>query len=90
MSADSKSDNNAEDRKNKAANELEAEIEFREEDQVVQDRAVQGDLNQGFDTGTTDSVRYGANWPASYRVRPSHSESSPEPQQKDEKKEEKP
>jgi hypothetical protein len=89
MSADNKSDNNAEDRKNKAAEELEAEIEFREEDQVVQDRSVQGDLNQGFDTGTTDSVRYGANWPASYRVRPSQSEAKPEPQKED-KKEEKP
>ena len=83
---DDKNDKNAADRETKAANELEAEIEYREEDQAVADRAIQGDLNQGFDTGTTDSVRTGVNWPASYRVREtSPSKPSPEPPQKDSK-----
>jgi hypothetical protein len=79
-------DKNAKDRESKAGEELEAEIEFREEDQVQADRAVQGDLNQGFDTGTTDSVRTGVNWPASYRVRETTpAKPSSDPQEKDSK-----
>ena len=78
----------AKERETKAADELEAEIEYREEGQVAEDRATLEDLNQGFDTGTHDSVRRGVNWPPSYRVRPtepSASKPSPESQQKDEK-----
>jgi len=76
----------APDRETKAADELEAEIEYREEDQGAEERATLEDLNQGFDTGTHDFIHRGANWPPSYRVKPSQpseSKPSPEPQQKD-------
>ena len=59
----------APDRKSKAADELEAELEFREEDEAGAERATRENLNQGSDTGTTDFVHRGANWPPSYRVR---------------------
>jgi len=78
-------DEDPKERESKAADELEAEIEFREEDQVAEERSTQGDLNQGFDTGTTDSIRRGVNWPPSYRVKPSQSQASPEAQPKDSK-----
>jgi hypothetical protein len=52
---------------NKVAENLESEIEEREEVRREDDRAEQQDLNQGMDTGTHDSTRYGVNWPASYR-----------------------
>jgi hypothetical protein len=68
MTADD--DKKARDRENKAADEFEAEIEVREEDEEAEERATQEDLNQGFNTGTHDSIRRGVNWPASYRVRP--------------------
>ena len=69
------------DRGSKAGEELEAEIEYREEDQALEDRAIEQDLNQGFDTGTHDSIRRGVNWPASYRVPTGSgkSEASPDP-----------
>ena len=77
-------DKNAPDRKSKAADELEAEIEFREEDEAGEERATRENLNQGSDTGTTDFVHRGANWPPSYRVRSKTKNDEPrtEPQQK--------
>jgi hypothetical protein len=62
-------DKNAPSRKSKAADELEAEFESREEDEAGEERATRENLNQGSDTGTTDFVHRGANWPPSYRVR---------------------
>ena len=80
-------DKNAPDRKSKAADELEAELEFREEDEAAEERARQETLNQGSETGTTDFVHRGANWPPSYRVRTKTKKDEPsrDPQQKDSK-----
>jgi hypothetical protein len=52
---------------NKVAENLESEAEVRDEGRREDDRAEQQDLNQGMDTGTHESTRYGVNWPASYR-----------------------
>lgn len=60
----------ADERKDDAANELEAEIEQRDEARIQDDRAEREDLNQGMDTGTHDSIHRGVNWGPSYRVRP--------------------
>ena len=68
--SDDEKDKEALERENKAADELEAEIEDREDSDEAGDRAVLEDLNQGMDTGTHDSIRRGVNWPASYRVKP--------------------
>jgi len=58
------------DRKSEAAEEMESEIEERDQARVQDDRAEQEDLNQGMDTGTHDSTRRGVNWGPSYRIRP--------------------
>lgn len=60
---------NAEDRKSDAAEELEAQIEYREKDYVLTERATREDLTQGFSTGTHDFTHRGVNWPPSYRLR---------------------
>jgi hypothetical protein len=53
----------------------------REEGQQADEVAEQQDLNQGMNTGTHDSTRHGANWPASYRrkltVPPDESKTAP-------------
>ena len=59
----------AEDRKSEIAEELEAEIEYREEDLLLDERATREDLTQGMDTGTHDFTHRGVNWPPSYRIR---------------------
>lgn len=82
MTADD--DKKAADRESKAADELEAEMEIREEGEEAEERATQEDLNQGFDTGTHDSIRRGVNWPASYRVRSKTGPSDAKPEQKKE------
>lgn len=52
---------------NQAGDAAEAEIEYREEDLVLDERAMREDLTQGMDTGTHDFIHRGANWPPSYR-----------------------
>lgn len=69
----------ADERKDKAADELEAEIEQRDETRVQDDRAEREDLNQGMDTGTHDSIHRGVNWGPSYRVRPKTNKPPEEP-----------
>jgi hypothetical protein len=65
------------DRKSEVAEEMEAEIEYREEDYELDERAMREDLNQGINTGTHDFTHRGVNWPPSYRIRGnSHSKSA--------------
>lgn len=86
MSNDEKDkDQEAIDRENRTANEFEAEIEDREADDAATDRATREDLNQGFDTGTHDSIRRGVNWPASYRVKPTPPSADPKKDPNDKK-----
>lgn len=59
----------AEDRKSEIAEEMEAEIEYRESNYQADERAKREDLNQGIDTGTHDFTHRGVNWPPSYRIR---------------------
>ena len=64
-------------------------MKVRDEGRQEGDRSEQQDLNQGMDTGTHESTRYGVNWPASYR---NLSKSMPEkakvdPETKDDKSE---
>jgi hypothetical protein len=58
-----------EDRKSEIAEEMEADIEYREDDYQVEERERQEDLNQGMSTGTHDFTHRGVNWPPSYRIR---------------------
>jgi hypothetical protein len=55
-----------EDPKDKIANELEAEMEERDESRLEAERTELEDLNQGMSTGTTDSTRHGVKWGPSY------------------------
>ncbi len=57
------------DRKSQIANEMEAQIDYREDTYVGDERARREDLNQGMSTGTHDFVHLGVNWPPSYRIR---------------------
>jgi hypothetical protein len=59
----------AEDRKSEIAQEMEADIEYREDAYLQDERARQEDLNQGINTGTHDFTHRGVNWPPSYRIR---------------------
>jgi hypothetical protein len=57
------------DRKSEIAEQMEAEIEYREDGYLDDERAKREDLNQGIDTGTHDFIHRGVNWPPSYRIR---------------------
>jgi hypothetical protein len=59
----------SEDRKSEIAEEMEAEIEYREETYLQDERAKREDLNQGISIGTHDVTHRGVNWPPSYRIR---------------------
>jgi hypothetical protein len=58
-----------EDRKSEIAEEMEADIEYREDSYLDNERAGREDLNQGMNTGTHDFTHRGVNWPPSYRIR---------------------
>jgi phage host-nuclease inhibitor protein Gam len=58
-----------EDRKSEIAEEMEADIEYREDSYLDNERARREDLNQGMNTGTHDFTHRGVNWPPSYRIR---------------------
>jgi len=57
----------AEEVESKAANEVESEMEDRDQARVDEERNDAEDLNQGMETGTHDSQKLGVNWPPSYR-----------------------
>jgi hypothetical protein len=52
-----------------AEKKLRQEMERREEERLTEERIKQQDLNQGMDTGTHSSARFGVDWGPSYRVR---------------------
>lgn len=57
------------DRKSEAVEEMEAEIKYREDGYLDEERARRDDLNQGINTGTHAFSHRGVNWPPSYRIR---------------------
>lgn len=59
----------AENRKSEIAEEMEADIEYREDGYLDDERSRREDLNQGINTGTHDFTHRGVNWPPSYRIR---------------------
>ena len=61
--------NTKEDRKSEIAEEMEADIEYREDSYLDDERTRREDLNQGMNTGTHDFTHRGVNWPPSYRIR---------------------
>lgn len=52
-----------------AEEQLRQEMERREEERLTGEQIEQQDLNQGMDTGTHSSTRFGVDWGPSYRVR---------------------
>jgi len=67
------------ERKNDAANQLESEMEQRDQERALNDRAQREDLNQGMDTGTHDSIHRGVNWAPEFSVRPRPNKPDEEP-----------
>jgi len=55
-------------KKPEAADTMESEMEDRDDSRRQDERAEQQDLNQGMETGTHDSARFGVKWGRSYRV----------------------
>jgi hypothetical protein len=72
------------ERESSAADEMESEMEDRDDARIEGERVEQGDLNQGMATGTTDSAHGGVNWPASYTIHDRAAKPVPSP--KDQKK----
>jgi hypothetical protein len=64
-----------------AEEELNQEAEVRQEERVAGEHIEQQDLNQGMDTGTHSSTRFGVNWGSSYRASTAIEESSPTKEQ---------
>lgn len=60
---------NAEERDTKAAQELESDIEEREEDRHESETSLQKEANQEIQTGTTDATHPGIKWGASYKTK---------------------
>jgi hypothetical protein len=58
------------ERKSEVADDMESEMEERDDARVQDDRAEREDLNQGMDTGTHDSTHRGVKWGPSYKMRP--------------------
>lgn len=57
------------------AEEMESEMEGRQRRRRDQEQAEQEDLNQGMQTGTHHTTRFGVNWGPSYTIRPEASKS---------------
>ncbi len=50
------------------ADDLEAEMDVRDENRLVSERAQRQDLTQGMDTGTHDSVHRGVDWGPEFSI----------------------
>lgn len=61
----------------RTANEMELEMEDRQNARREHEREGLEDLNQGFQTGTYDSRKAGVKWGPSYRVRKRTRKSQP-------------
>lgn len=57
------------ERKEKPAEELETEIEDREDDRHEHDVMLQKEVNQDVQTGTTDATHPGIRWGSSYKTK---------------------
>jgi hypothetical protein len=55
-------------KESEAAENLESEMEQRDENRLVGERAQRQDLTQGMDTGTHDSTHRGVNWAPEFSV----------------------
>lgn len=58
-----------EERNTKAGNELETEIEDREDDAHEHDVMLQKEANQRLQTGTNDATHLGIRWGSSYKTK---------------------
>lgn len=58
------------------ADDMEAEMEVRDESRALGERSQRQDLTQGMDTGTHDSIHRGVDWAPEFSV---HSEPKPKP-----------
>ena len=65
--------------KTKPRNEMESEMEERDEARALDDRAEREDLNQGMDTGTHDSIHRGVDWAPEFSIRPRTNKPNEEP-----------
>jgi hypothetical protein len=71
------------ERKSKIADQMEQEMEDRDDERVQEDRAERENLNQGMDTGTHDSIHRGVKWGPSYRVRHKSTKTAEDAKQKE-------
>lgn len=60
---------NSEDRGTKAANEMESDLEEREEGAHERDVMLQKKVNQDVQTGTNDATHPGIKWGSSYKTK---------------------
>jgi len=60
---------NAEEHDTKAAEELESDVEEREEGAHEHDVMLQKEVNQGVQTGTNDATHAGIKWGSSYKTK---------------------
>lgn len=60
---------NAEDRGTKAAQEMESDIEEREEERHESETNLQKEANQNIQTGTNDAQHPGIKWGSSYKTK---------------------
>lgn len=67
------------ERKTKVADEMESEMEARDDNRVQDERAEREDVNQGMETGTHDSIHRGVKWGPAYRLRRKTAKPSEEP-----------
>lgn len=59
----------AEENKSKAGQEMESDIEGREEESRESETALQKEANQGIQTGTNDAQHPGIRWGSSYKTK---------------------
>jgi hypothetical protein len=59
---------NAEERNSKATEEMQSDLEKREEDRRKNEAGQQEELNQGMQTGTRDATHAAVEWGASYKT----------------------
>ncbi len=74
-----------EELKSKIADQLEAEMDSRDETHLESERAALENLNQGMSTGTHDSTRLGVNWGPSYTTGPKAKAATANPGSEDKK-----
>jgi hypothetical protein len=69
-------------KESEVAEDLNSELEKRDDNRREDERSEQQDLNQGMETGTHDSTGRGINWGPSYRAPGKRAKASKAPEQK--------